>query len=70
MTPSREARLRAGYTLSQAARAINRKESYLAQLERSNCFPISLARKLADFYGCRIDLFTPAAKCLMREPAP
>jgi transcriptional regulator with XRE-family HTH domain len=57
--PARAARIAAGLTLDQAAEAAIRSPRYIAQLERSNHFPLQVAERLARTYGVRLDTFLP-----------
>ncbi len=63
ITPARAARLRAGLTAKQAARAAGITPRYLLACERANDFSYVLAELLAMRYRCRIDLFLPGALC-------
>jgi hypothetical protein len=57
MTPSREARLAAGFTLEAIAKRIRRSARYIGDCERRQDFPLCLATRLARHYGCSLNAF-------------
>lgn len=56
-TPAQLARFYAGLSIEEAAKRIRRSVPYLRRLERTGGFPLILAERCADAYGCVCDVF-------------
>jgi transcriptional regulator with XRE-family HTH domain len=61
-TPSREARLRAGFTARQAGRKSGLTARALLRRERNQDFPLTLALLLTRLYGCDWKAFLPTTR--------
>lgn len=57
LLPSRQARISAGYTSTQAAKRLRVTSSHLLACERACDWPYDLARRAARVYGCELNLF-------------
>ena len=61
-TPSRQARIDAGFTVEQAAKKIGRAPSGLTAMERKNKYPLHVAEPLSRLYGCKLGTFLSRGK--------
>ena len=58
VTGALAARVKAGFTVNEAARRARIGPRYLRAIERSGKAPWVLARRLASLYACAVDIFS------------